>query len=285
MLEGVTTRGHAAVLAALVALLAGCAGSAPPTPAPPDVRDPAAVEAFAAERFTVWVERDCISHARRAALLDELNSAHEFLVEWFGAAMAPGDFRPRGVPRAACPPAPGLAPAPRVPRIDVVVVPDGDRCHADRDGITLVPVHLDRRDGTHELVHFLAGSSWHPIDEGLAVFLTERLWGPDRGVPVKVRARVFLDLSLDTDLDPVALARDGMSRRDYDVAGAFVGWLIESYGKERFLTLYAGAQRNYHGVYGIGEKELLFRFWQHVRSLDVRRDGRYHAFKAWITGS
>ena len=63
-----------------------------------------------------------------------------------------------------------------------------------------------------------------------------------------------------------------------------MGWLIESYGKERFLALYAGPQRNYHGVYGMGEQELLFRFWQHVKSLDVRRDASYHAFKAWITG-
>lgn len=269
---------------ALLALaLAGCA--TPPRPsAPRDVGDPSAAEAFVADRFTIWVEAECISHERRAALLEELNAAHDFLAAWIGAAMSPGDFRPRGVARDTCPPGPGMARPPRIPRIEVVVVPDGDRCHADRDGITLVPLHLDRHDATHELVHFLSGSSWHPVDEGLAVYLTERLWGPDRGVPAKVRARVFQDLSLETDLDPDAMARDGMSRRDYDVAGAFVGWLIESYGKERFFALYAGPQRNYHGVYGVGEKELLLRFWQHVRSLDVRRDGRYHAFKSWITG-
>lgn len=272
------------VLAVALALAAGCATSAAAGRVPPDVSDPAAVEAFVADAFTIWVERDCISRSRRAALLEELVGARDFLVEWLGPAMSPGDFRPRGVPRSACLPPLGFGPPPAVPRIDVVVVPSGDRCHADRDGITLVPMHLDRFDATHELVHYLAGSSWHPIDEGLAVHLTERLRGAERGVPVKLRARVFQDLGLDTDLDPVDLTRDGMSRRDYDVAGAFVGWLIESYGKERFLQLYAGPERNYHGVYGVGEQELLFRFWQHVRSLDVERDGRYHAFKAWITG-
>ncbi|MBX3467674.1 MAG: hypothetical protein KF878_12385 [Planctomycetes bacterium] len=247
--------------------------------------DPSAVEAFPTPRFTLWVQGGCLTPARRAALLDELDRAHDFLTAWLGPAMSPGDFRPRGAPRAACPPTPaGLVASPAVAPIDVVVLPRGERCHADANGITLVPGHLDRRDGTHELVHYLAGSSWHPIDEGLAVYLTERLWGPDRGIPAKVRARVFLDLGLDTDLDPEALARDGMSRRDYDVAGAFTGWLIESFGKERFFELYAGPQRNYHGVYGQGEKELLFRFWQHVRSLDVRRDGDYHAFKAWLRG-
>jgi hypothetical protein len=268
----------------LLLLLSGCAAAPPAGNVPPDVDDPTAVEAFVADDFTIWVEGECISHTRRAALLQELVGARDFLVEWLGAAMAPGDFRPRGIPRAACTPPGAFASPPAVPRIDVVVVPDGDRCHADRDGITLVPRHLDRFDATHELVHYLAGSSWHPIDEGLAVHLTERLRGPERGIPARLRARVFQDLGLDTDLDPVDLAREGMSRRDYDVAGAFVGWLIESYGKERLLQLYAGPERNYHGVYGVGEAELLFRFWQHVRSLDVERDGRYHAFKAWMTG-
>jgi hypothetical protein len=274
----------AGVTVAAIEVLGGCAAAPPPMRCPPDVQDPAHVERFDARAFTLWVEQDCLTPARRAVLVEELTAAEAFLEEWLGPAADPGDFRPPGVPRDACPPPAGAAPRPPLPRVDVVIVPRGDRCHADRDGLTLLPNHLDRRDATHELVHFLAGSSWRPIDEGLAVYLTERLWGPDRGAPVKVRARVFLDLGLDQDLDPDVLEREGMSRRDYDVAGAFVGWLIESFGKEKFLALYAGPERNYHGVYGTGEHELWFRFWQALRSLDVRRDGRYHAFKAWITG-
>jgi hypothetical protein len=163
------------------------------------------------------------------------------------------------------------------------VVRDGERCHADGDGLTLVAEHLPRRDATHELVHYLAGSSWRPIDEGLAVYLTERLWGADGGVPVKVRARAFLDLSLDVDLDPNAL-RAGMSRRDYDVAGAFVGWLLEAYGPDRFWRLYAGHVRDYHGNYGVSEAELWERFWRYVRNLEVRHSSAYHAFKAKLSG-
>jgi hypothetical protein len=275
-----TLSGMRPLLVMLCLALAACATTAePPSRLPPDVTDPERTEARRGDGFTLWVVRECLPRERQTKLFEELARARAFLVEWLGPGLAPGDFRPPGA-REACPPD---APRPAVPQVDVVVIAGADRCHADQDGLVLVPDHLDRHDATHELVHYLAGASWRPIDEGLAVHLTERLCGADRDVPVKVRARVFLDLGLQPRLDPTQLARDGMSRRDYDVAGAFVGWLIESFGKERFLQLYAGAERNYHGVYGLSEQELLFRFWQHVRSLDVRLDRRYHQFKAWIT--
>ncbi len=235
--------------------------------------------------FRLFIERDCLSDEQQGALLAELRAAAKRLRAVLGPYAAPGNFRPFGEPRPTCPAGPSSLPP--LGRIDVVVLEGGagrggDRCHADADGITLVAEHLPRRDATHELVHYLAGSSWRPLDEGLAVYLTERLWGPDAGVAVKLRARAFFDLSLDEDLDPEAL-RAGMSRRDYDVAGAFVGWLLEAYGPEPFWRLYAGPLRNYHGAYGVSEVELWQRFWRYVRNLDVRHSSAYHAFKAQLT--
>lgn len=259
--------------------LAGCA--APPATFPADVPDPALCAVEREDHFTLYVDRSCLSDDELEALVDELDRARAWLCDWLGPALAPGDFRPGGVPRETCPPDWEFGPAPAVAPIDVVVLSRGGRCHADRDGITVIRDHVPRGDATHELVHFLAGSSWHPIDEGLAVWLTEQLVGAE--LPLPSRARVYLDLNLRTFLTPRELG-PAMNRRDYDVAGAFVGWLIQSFGKARFLQLYAGPARDYMTVYGVGERELVERFWEHVDRLDVQHDGAYYAFKAYLQG-
>lgn len=255
----------------------GCAGAPPPRDPPPDVPEDGRVELVTAEHFRLWVSKGCLSGAEAQLLLHELQTARKGLLSRLGSARAPGDFRtpdddpPRGYrPQAA----PRKIPDP----IDVVVVPDKGRCHADSAGIMLRADHVARRDGTHELVHYLAGSSWRPIDEGLAVYLTEELWGARRGFTSKVRARVYLDLNLSRPLRPEDL-RKGMSRIDYDTAGAFVRWLVESRGAERFWTLYHGAVGNYHTVYGQPEVELWEEFWRYVGNLDVKTKSAYYAYK------
>lgn len=262
-------------------LLSGCA--APPRPAglPRDVPDPDAVTLWDRDGFRVWVDHDCLDGEQVDALVGELVTARRGIEAWLGAALAPGDFRPPGQ-RAACPEDLELSPRAPVPTVEVVIVRGGERCHADADGITLQVEHVPRHDPTHELVHFLSGNSWHPIDEGLAVWLTEELWGPDKGWPLEVRARVYRDLNLRAELTPHDL-RGGMSRRDYDVGGAFVGWLIRTWGKEKFLRLYCGPERDYMTVYGQGEQELEDRFWKHVAGLPMRQNAAYHAFKAHLT--
>lgn len=263
-----------------VSALLGCAAPRPEG-VPRDVPDPFSVTRYEEEGFRVWVDRDCLDDDQVEALLEELGRARAGIEAWLGAALAPGDFRPPGQ-RATCPENLELAPRPATGVVEVVVVRGGERCHADAEGITLQVEHVPRHDPTHELVHYLAGNSWHPIDEGLAVWLTEELWGPDKGWPLEVRARVYRDLNLRAELTPGRL-RGGMSRRDYDVAGAFVGWLIRTWGKERFLRLYSGAERDYMTVYGQGELELVDRFWKHLSGLPLRHDPAYHAFKAHLT--
>ncbi|MEZ6183964.1 MAG: hypothetical protein R3F62_03020 [Planctomycetota bacterium] len=266
-------------LALLVLGLTAC--SAPLQDLPPDAAlDSELHEAYG---FALYVEPGALDDAGRDALVQELDRARERIEGWLGPALAPGDFRPVGTPRAHCPPDWEFGPRPASPRVPVVVRKTDLRCHADAQGITLGAVHLAERHATHELVHYLAGSSWHPVDEGLAVYLTERLWGGAAGVPLKIRARVYRDLNLKGSLAPRVLHSEGMSRRDYDVSGAFVGWLIETYGKAKFLQLYAGAERNYYGVYLLGERDLLERFWKAIASLDVRGDSDYYRFQARLT--
>jgi hypothetical protein len=259
----------AALIASLTAL--GCAGPAPvASDLPADVPDPADVRISTAPGFRLYVDGGCLTSVETRALLDELVHARKRLEGLLGPHLTPGAF-----PRWSCPPeAAGVSNE----TIDVVVVQGGGRCHADEEGITIVRQHVARRDATHELVHYLCGGSWRPIDEGLAVYLTERLWGSSHGIPVKVRARVFKDLSLDTDLTH-ELAQPGMSRRDYDLAGAFVGWLLEAFDAERFWTLYGGAPNNFETAYGMSERDLWARFWRYVRNLDVKKDSAYYRYK------
>lgn len=265
-------------VALLLGALSGCASARAPEGPPPDVRDEERVQLYEREGFRFWVEQGATSGAELERLALELVRAREVFVALFGRARAPGDFRPPSRPRGYHP----QRPAPPLPEwIDVVVLEGGTRCHADEEGLTLLARHLWRRDGTHELVHFLAGSSWRPIDEGLAVYLTEDLWGPERGFSVKVRARVFLDLGLDERLEPPAM-RAGMSRLHYDTAGAFVRWLIEAHGWERFWQLYHGPERAYLAAYGVGEVELWRRFWRYIGNLDLADDPAYRAYKALV---
>lgn len=248
-------------------LVVACAAPPPPRatePAPPSA--PAGAELVRGEHFDLWREPGVLEPSAEARLVAELSRARELVGEWLGPGAGP----------ALGPPSDG---APRA-RIPVVVIRRGSRSYTDRTAVTLVTQRLANHDATHELVHWLAGPSWRPIDEGLATWLTERLCGDERA-PLEVRARVYADLSQDgkvgTDARP-----ETMSRRDYDVAGAFVGWLVATYGRDAVLALYRGPARDYEGALSTSEAELWRRFWQHIRGLNVRHDGRYHSFKAWV---
>jgi len=261
-----------------VALSACATGRAPRDP-PPDFPEARRAEVVNSDHFRLWISQACLSGAESQLLLNELQTARGKILDRLGSARFPGDFRDSdGPPRKYRPfAAPAAVPDP----IEVVVVPDKGRCHADAEGITLRADHVTRRDGTHELVHYLAGSSWRPLDEGLAVYLTEELWGAARGFTSKIRARVYLDLNLARPLRPQELER-GMSRIDYDTAGAFVRWLIEARGSEKFWRLYHGAKGDYHSVYGQPEVELWEEFWRYVGNLDVRTKSAYYAYKVLL---
>src|SRR5262249_32008492 len=149
--------------------------------------DPARLRTTRGQGFVV--QDDGLEPGERNELFRELVASRAAIGRILGARLAPGDFRTYEDRRE------GPACSPEIPGdIQIFVHRSGSRCHADSDGVTIVKDHITRRDATHELVHFLAGASWRPIDEGLAVYLTERICGPAWGVPVDTRARVYLDL-------------------------------------------------------------------------------------------
>jgi hypothetical protein len=99
-----------------------------------------------------------------------------------------------------------------------------------------------RLDPSHELWHIVLGRIGDPpalFNEGLATYMQEgHVW---EGRPVDVTARALLDAGKLVSLSGL-LARDEIgSRRDdgevaYPQAASFVGFLIETYGREKFLV-------------------------------------------------
>lgn len=265
------------VLSALLLGLPGCAGPAPSAP-PPSPHEEARTPHFA---FTF--KNRCVTAAERDALAKEAEFAFHRISRRLGKAMRPGDFG--SGPRArwsAGPPDPELDPAALKP-IPIVVADRAGRCYTHAGGIELVKDHLSRHDLTHELVHFLAGSSWSPIDEGLAVWLTEEIHGPDKEAGVHLRTIVYRDLAMLMPLIPARFRDKPMSRVDYDAAASFVCWLSQTFGFERVLVLYNGKERNYHGAFGCSENELFRRWMTWLKSLKLARSREYYRFRARIT--
>jgi hypothetical protein len=97
-----------------------------------------------------------------------------------------------------------------------------------------------------------------------------------------VRARAYADVALDDRLDRDRM-KNGMSRRDYDMAASFVKWLVETRGMDKFMELYRAAPGDYMGVYGEGEHDLEARWMAVVRAIDVRHDGDYYRFREHLT--
>ena len=108
------------------------------------------------------------------------------------------------------------------------------------------------------------------------------LWGPAWGVSVDVRARVYMDLNLEEGLERDRLDRD-MSRRDYDCAGSFVKFLIETRGWDTFMELYRGAPGNYHTVYGSSEQELVESWREKLRAMNMKQSSAYYRFKDYMS--
>ncbi len=252
--------------AATLLLLAGCA--APPEPAP--IRT-TRVAGFAIQ------DDGTLSTKDMDRLSAELTSSQKKVLPILGRHALVADFRPPDErSRAGCP-----APVPVETKVTVLSGTSG-RCHADETGITILRSHLDRKDATHELIHYLAGGSWRPVDEGLAVYLTEKLHGPSGGVSLDVRARAYMDLSMEHGLDRDRL-RTGMSRCDYDLAGSFAKFLIEERGLDSYMSLYHGEAGDFHGVYGVSEQELFGKWRQKIKAMNVKQDGSYYRFKDFLT--
>lgn len=238
--------------AALSAVCLALALAAPPAPA------------FAAslpERSGVRVSYDDVPESAARWLLDQLVSARIKVERYWGATY-------RG---------PLTVRISSERRISMALVP----AWRGKRGHMLFPsrgVARARTATLHEVVHVYAPNQNRFLAEGLAVYLHQHLGGPvaypNFGRALDRVAMPYRNAALhrlDAIATPKRLELPGElgGREAYLVAGAFVGFLIETYGLKRFRALYAmtplrprqiggggGAVGRYRTVYGKSLAEL-----------------------------
>lgn len=227
----------------------------------------------------------CLSKTEMKKLLREAHEAKVQLLERIGPYIRPGDFFEREPKLSMSPPSEPKERGeylPELPPIPARVVDRPGRSFTDRQGIEIAKHYIDRHDFTHELVHYLAGSSWAPADEGLACYLTELLWGPEKQASLDLRTLVYVDLNMLRSLKPSRLEK-GMTRVDYDASGSFVKFLVKKYGWARFFQLYHGPKGNYLWVFGRSEDDLIYEWRKSLDALNLKRSGDFYRFRARIT--
>ena len=231
--------------------------------------------------FHMTIVGRCLKGDERKRALTEAHESKVRLLELIGPYIRPGDFQERKPKVLASPPESysSTFQLPSLAAINIRVVDRPGRSFPGHHGIEGAKHYLSRHDLTHELVHYLAGASWAPVDEGLACYLTERLRGPDKKASLHLRVLVYIDLNMLKSLDPRLLEKN-MTRVDYDASGSFVQFLIERYGWARFFQLYHGPTRNYHWVYGKAEHELIYQWRKSLDELNLRRSGDFYRFRA-----
>ena len=144
--------------------------------------------------------------------------------------------------------------------------------------------------GRHEITHIIA-DDYNDIQsaalaEGLAVCM-ERLWW---SIPNELCVRLFKEngkyVSVDAMIDTFSNELDDPfykvhSNYSYPIMGAFVGFLIEEKGIERFLQLYAHTGTNWKNefvrIYGKSLAELENDFLSYVEALNFDSKSREKA--------
>ncbi|MDF1662948.1 MAG: hypothetical protein P1V97_14325 [Planctomycetota bacterium] len=271
-------KGFWALFALLAVLTAACQSTNDSQPSSPD-------EIVQTHHFHITNVNRCLSKAELKKVMREAHEAKVKLLERIGPYIRPGDFYARKRQVSAIAPAKRPTPEeflPDIPPIRARVVDRPGRSFTDKSGIEIAKHYIGRHDVTHELVHYLAGSSWAPADEGLACYLTELLWGPEKKASLDLRVLVYIDLSMLRSLKPSRLEK-GMSRVDYDASGSFVKYLVTKYGWDRFFQLYHGPKGNYLWVYGASEDELIYEWRKSLAALKLTRSGDFYRFRARIT--
>lgn len=106
-------------------------------------------------------------------------------------------------------------------------------------------IHTVWETDNHEIVHVLADALGHPpalLGEGIAVYLGEH-W---RNVPLGAYARVLADQDLwipPLDLLDMHAFMAVDPKRSYPVVGAFVGWMLDEFGRDTLLEAYRSLDR------------------------------------------
>ena len=129
--------------------------------------------------------------------------------------------------------------------------------------------------GSHEDTHLISFQINYPesdfIVEGLAMFMDGLWWGIPNEVWAAYYKQKHPELNIRSLLDNEAFAQQGCELT-YPIAGAFTKYLADTFGKEKYLSLYKYKKDDYEdiflSIYETPLAEIEDSFWQKMRTIE-----------------
>ena len=129
--------------------------------------------------------------------------------------------------------------------------------------------------GSHEDTHLISFQINYPesdfLVEGLAMFMDGLWWSIPNEVWTAYYKHKFPELTVRSLLDNKSFAQLGC-QITYPIAGAFTKYLMDTFGKEKYLAFYQYTEDDYEeifiSIFKIPFEETEEAFWQKMRRID-----------------
>lgn len=129
--------------------------------------------------------------------------------------------------------------------------------------------------GSHEDTHLISFKINYPesdfVVEGLAMFMDGLWWGVPNEVWTAYHKYQSPELAVRSLLDNEAFAQKGC-QITYPIAGAFTKYLVETFGKEKYLAFYQYTEDDYEdifmSIYKTSLIEIEHAFWEKMCTID-----------------
>ena len=129
--------------------------------------------------------------------------------------------------------------------------------------------------GSHEDTHLISFQINYPesdfVVEGLAMFMDGLWWGIPNEVWTAYYKQKHPELAVRNLLDNEVFAQQGC-QITYPIAGAFTKYLIDAFGKEKYLAFYRYTKEDYEdifiSIFKTAFADIEKNFWKAMRTID-----------------
>ena len=129
--------------------------------------------------------------------------------------------------------------------------------------------------GSHEDTHLISFQINYPesdfVVEGLAMFMDGLWWGVPNEAWTAYYKQKYPEMAVRSLLDNEAFAQLGC-QITYPLAGAFTKYLMDTFGKDKYLTFYQYTEDNYEeifiSIFKTAFTDIEKDFWETMRAID-----------------